>query len=146
MPFKWDAASERNLLLFAIAEMSPPATSIWPRVAEKLGNDLNASACSQKFYKLKKESEKLLHQGDSTVGGDAATPFKDAKTAKTPASKGTSGRKRNVADVNGEEPKTPTKRKRNMKNVAPAEPEIKGEVEEEKIPAVKSEDEVSKGE
>ena len=45
MPFKWDAASERNLLLFAIGEMNPPATSIWTRVAEKLGNDLNANAC-----------------------------------------------------------------------------------------------------
>ncbi|KIX99280.1 uncharacterized protein Z520_04856 [Fonsecaea multimorphosa CBS 102226] len=144
MPFKWDPASERNLLLYAIAEMNAPPTSIWPRVAEKLGNDLNGNACSQKFYKLKKESEKIL-QGDATVRGDAATPVKEAKTAKAPASKATSGKKRKAADPDdGEDVKTPTKRKGNAKKEAPAnpEPEVKAESQEEEAnSAVKAEDE-----
>ncbi|KIW28969.1 uncharacterized protein PV07_04820 [Cladophialophora immunda] len=145
MPFKWDPASERNLLLFAIAEMSPPSTSIWPKVAEKLGNDLNANACSQKFYKLKKESEKLLQQGDTTVSGDAVTPVKEAKTPKTPGSKAASGKKRKGTDADHEETTTPIKRKRNAKKDAPAAPEVKAEIEEESV-AVKAQDEPCKDE
>lgn len=45
MPFKWDAAAERNLLLYAISEMQAPATTIWPLVAEKLGAGVNGNAC-----------------------------------------------------------------------------------------------------
>jgi hypothetical protein len=45
MPFKWDAESERALLLMVIAEMSPPTTAIWPNVAERLGRGLSDSAC-----------------------------------------------------------------------------------------------------
>ncbi|OAL37847.1 hypothetical protein AYO20_02680 [Fonsecaea nubica] len=148
MPFKWDAASERNLLLFALAEMSPPAASIWPRVADKLGNDLNANACSQKFYKLRKESEKLLQQDDAAASGDSATPVKEPKTTKTPNSKAASGRKRKGADANGEEINTPVKRKRNVKKEAPADSgvEVKTKIEEDESAAVKSEVEHREGE
>ncbi len=45
MPFKWDAESERALLLLVITEMSPPAGAIWPNVAERLGRDLSGNAC-----------------------------------------------------------------------------------------------------
>ena len=45
MPFKWDPVAERNLLLYAIAEMSGPTATIWPGVAEKMGGGLNANAC-----------------------------------------------------------------------------------------------------
>ncbi|OAP57777.1 hypothetical protein AYL99_08515 [Fonsecaea erecta] len=141
MPFKWDAASERNLLLFAIAEMTSPATSIWAKVAERLGNDLNANACSQKFYKLKKDSGRILHQGDATVSGDSATLVKEAKTPKTPTSKATPVRKRKAADADdGEDVKPSIKRKKNAKKDVPSVPEVKEEVQDEEDNIVKTEE------
>ena len=50
MPFKWDAESERALLLLVITEMSPPAGAIWANVAERLGRGLNGNAC--RYYAL----------------------------------------------------------------------------------------------
>ena len=76
------------------------------------------STYSQKFYKLKKESEALL--GCGTVNGDAATPVK-----KTPA-KG--GRKRKI-DADTPDGETPIKRPRGKK-AAPA-PEVETPVKEE---------------
>ncbi|KAK5050077.1 hypothetical protein LTR84_004197 [Exophiala bonariae] len=80
MPFKWDAMAERNLLLHVIGEMNGPGAAIWEGVAAKLGGGLNGNACSQKFYKLKKESEKLL-SGD---GADTPAPAKPAATPRKP--------------------------------------------------------------
>jgi hypothetical protein len=47
MPFKWDAQSERSLLLSAITVMGNPPVAIWDQVAEKIGNgtELNGNAC-----------------------------------------------------------------------------------------------------
>ncbi|KAK5275058.1 hypothetical protein LTR40_013721, partial [Exophiala xenobiotica] len=110
MPFKWDAESERALLLMVIAEMSPPTTAIWPNVAERLGRGLSDSACSQKFYKLKKEAEKIL----GTDGpGTATTPkTPTAKADKTTPRKSTGGGKRKKADNVDDVEETPTKKKK----------------------------------
>ncbi|KAJ9604625.1 hypothetical protein H2200_010739 [Cladophialophora chaetospira] len=130
MPYKWDAASERNLLLFAITTLGTPKAEVWDQVAKMIepGGSLNANACSQKFYKLKKESEKLMAEGGGAViSTDPATPVK------TPG-KGTGGRKRKSTDgdADGETP-TPTKRRASTKKkTAPApEPEVKDESAEE---------------
>lgn len=45
MVYKWNVESERKLLLLIISEMSAPSTSIWPIVAQKLDDSLNANAC-----------------------------------------------------------------------------------------------------
>lgn len=45
MPFKWDPPSERNLLLYAVSEMGHPPSTIWEKVAEKIGGGLNGNAC-----------------------------------------------------------------------------------------------------
>ncbi|KAK5462704.1 hypothetical protein LTS15_002416 [Exophiala xenobiotica] len=110
MPFKWDAESERALLLMVIAEMSPPMTAIWPNVAERLGRGLSDSACSQKFYKLKKEAEKIL----GTDGpGTATTPkTPTAKADKATPRKTTGGGKRKKADSGEDVEETPTKKKK----------------------------------
>ncbi|ETI24140.1 hypothetical protein G647_03509 [Cladophialophora carrionii CBS 160.54] len=139
MPFKWDAQSERNLLLSAIKVMGNPPATIWDQVAETIGNghEVNGNACSQKFYKLKKESENLLAEGGGVASSnDAATP---TKAPKTPGSKGTGGRKRKNADIDGDgEVATPSKRGKAKKGAAP-EVEVKTEVENEVTPAVKVE-------
>jgi hypothetical protein len=87
-----------------------------------LGNRLTFT-CSQKFYKLKKESEAML-KGEG-VDLDAITPVK-AKTPKTPGSKATSGRKRK-ADAGADKAATPTKRGKAKKS-APVEAEVKVEM------------------
>jgi hypothetical protein len=93
------------------------------------------SACSQKFYKLKRESDKLLADGGAVAASsDVATPV---KATKTPGSKGTSGRKRKSAGADCDrEIATPTKRSKLKKNPAP-EVEVKAEVQDEDTPAVK---------
>ncbi|KEF54909.1 uncharacterized protein A1O9_09352 [Exophiala aquamarina CBS 119918] len=85
MPFKWDPVAERNLLLYALSEMQGPTASIWPSVADKLGGGLNANACSQKFYKLKKESESLLSGDGTTTPSKASTATPRGKTTKAKA-------------------------------------------------------------
>ncbi len=106
----------------------------------------------QKFYKLKKESEKLLVEGAATVDtGETTTPAK----AKSPKRSGGGKRKSDAAaDGDGEEDATPTKRKRNTKKPAPKPaPKVKTEEvdaesgaengangEEQEAPAVKNED------
>ncbi|KIX08930.1 uncharacterized protein Z518_00008 [Rhinocladiella mackenziei CBS 650.93] len=120
MPFKWDVASERDLLLCVIGEMTPPATSIWPAVAEKLGGGLNGSACSQKFYKLKRESEKLL-ETDGSPGTAPATP-----STKPVGKAGGTKRKKNT-DVNDDETPASSKVKKAKKLATEPNNDIKGE-------------------
>ncbi|KAI1615343.1 hypothetical protein EDD36DRAFT_462859 [Exophiala viscosa] len=113
MVFKWDNESERALLLLAITEMQAPKSTVWPAVAEKLGGGLNASACSQKFYKLKKESEKLLGGGDTATTNAPTTP----KTTKVKGENGTTGRatggkrKKATTDQDADLGDTPSKKK-----------------------------------
>ncbi|EXJ61006.1 hypothetical protein A1O7_05159 [Cladophialophora yegresii CBS 114405] len=138
MPFKWDAQSESDLLLSAIAAMGNPPSTIWDQVAEKIGtgHEVNGNACSQKFYKLKRESEKILAEGAVVGSDDVATPV---KTPKTPGSKGTGGRKRKNVGVDRDgEVATPTKRGKAKKDAAP-EVEVKTEVQNEGTPAVQTE-------
>ncbi|KAK4942644.1 hypothetical protein LTR10_017591 [Elasticomyces elasticus] len=126
MVFKWDSESERSLLLLTITKMQGPKATIWPAVAEELGHGLNASACSQKFYKLKKESEKLL--GNDGPAASATTTPKSAKAKGENATPGkaTSGkRKKATADQDADE--TPTKKK---SKAAPTG-DVKQEPEEE---------------
>ncbi|EXJ93700.1 hypothetical protein A1O1_02092 [Capronia coronata CBS 617.96] len=119
MPFKWDPAAERNLLLFAIGEMAGPPSTIWPAVAEKIGGGLNANACSQKFYKLKKEADKLLTDNDTPAPD---TPAKSTKSSNKKATGSESKRKRNAA----QDEETPTKR---SKKTAVQRIEVKEESE-----------------
>ena len=47
MPYKWNAESERALLLAVISESDhKPSTQVWTAVANRLGGGLNASATS----------------------------------------------------------------------------------------------------
>ncbi|EHY54881.1 hypothetical protein HRR83_005859 [Exophiala dermatitidis] len=121
MPFKWDAESERNLLIAAIGEMSAPPTTIWPAVAERLGHGLNGNACSQKFYKLKKESEKLLGENDTNTA--PKTPKTSARKT-NPSSTGTK-RKRRAP----EEAETPTKLAK--KEETPSKSSVKQELDDD---------------
>lgn len=46
MPYKWNAESERALLLSAVTNSDhKPSTQIWTAVADELGGGLNANAC-----------------------------------------------------------------------------------------------------
>ncbi len=172
MVFKWDSESERQLLVLVISEMSPPGSSIWPSVADKLGRGLNGNACryyrtftlltdiasisifalllrawhtantmySQKFYKLKRESEKRLGTGGAANGTDPKTPTKAKANAKTTPGTGKSGGKRkkpsdSTDDATTDAP-TPTKK---TKAAVKAEPEP--EEEDKKVKPEKTDDE-----
>ncbi|EXJ91514.1 hypothetical protein A1O3_00062 [Capronia epimyces CBS 606.96] len=134
MPFKWDSETERNLLLFAIGEMSGPPAAIWPAVAEKLGSGLNASACSQKFYKLKRESEKLL--GDN----DTSTPKTSKGSARKASGSESTATKRKKPQSHDEED-TPTKKIK--KTAAPKFAVKEEEAPEEKVQVSDDEDELA---
>ncbi|ETN43866.1 uncharacterized protein HMPREF1541_10997 [Cyphellophora europaea CBS 101466] len=89
MPKTWDAAQERLLLMTVISTVdTKPSSEHWAQIAGVIGDGLTASAVSQKFYKLKRESEKLL-SGDGAAAAPAppATPASGTKaTDKTPKS------------------------------------------------------------
>ncbi|KIW13766.1 hypothetical protein PV08_08957 [Exophiala spinifera] len=106
MPYKWTPESERALLLLAFAEVAPPAATVWNKVAEQLGNGLSGSACSQKFYKLKKESEKLLSE-DGTAPG----PTTPATSATKKEKHSTSRKRKAEADDATDTPAKKTNRK-----------------------------------
>ncbi|KPI34351.1 uncharacterized protein AB675_11065 [Cyphellophora attinorum] len=150
MPIQWNTELERQLLLWIISEGNlTPNTDVLQKVADRFGPGVvTAKALSQKFYKLKKEAEKLLADG---AGPDTpATPV--AKGTKTPASKSTAGKRKKATDTNGDAEaddaaaatptKTPKKRKTNAKDAKvkteETEPEVaaEGEASEE----VKAED------
>ncbi|KAJ9644258.1 hypothetical protein H2204_001609 [Knufia peltigerae] len=107
MPYKWTPESERALLLLAFAEVAPPAATIWQSVAEKLGGGLSGSACSQKFYKLKKESEKLL--GEDGTATAATTPTASTAKKEKGSARKSGGVKRKLDSDDVIE--TPTKKK-----------------------------------
>ena len=69
---------------------------------------------SQKFYKLKKESEKLLAEIPGTPSSAPATPASKGKAAKTPGTK--SGGKRKKSNAYGDDEagsdKTPSRAKK----------------------------------
>ncbi|EXJ91517.1 hypothetical protein A1O3_00065 [Capronia epimyces CBS 606.96] len=90
MPYQWTAERERRMLLLAISRTNlRPSADTWEAVAALLGEGLSASAVSQKYYKLRNESMKLL-QGQE--GSAPRTPTKrkaspDEEEKKTPPSK-----------------------------------------------------------
>lgn len=88
------------------------------------------SLYSQKFYKLKKESEKLLSDGDAPATGNGDTPVKTEK-ATTPKS---GGRKRKTEADGTTAAATPSKRAKagSKKQAArPSPTTVKTEVKEE---------------
>ena len=92
--------------------------------------------CSQKFYKLKRESEKLLAEGPGSPGSAPATPAPKTKAAKTPGTK--SGGKRKKASTAGDDEagsqKAPSKAKK-VKTEAKTEVKEEGPEEEPKVKA-----------
>ncbi|KAJ9604621.1 hypothetical protein H2200_010735 [Cladophialophora chaetospira] len=101
MPYQWNAERERKMLLLAISSANlRPSADTWQRVAALLGDGLTASAVSQKYYKLRKES-------DAQAGTPPATP-----------------KKRKACDDDEEEKKKPTPSKRPRE--APRDPIIDG--------------------
>ncbi|KAL2423896.1 hypothetical protein ABEF95_009517 [Exophiala dermatitidis] len=93
----WTEATERKLLMCLIDHSAKPN---WATIADAMGDDFTGEACRQKFYKLKKESEKLLGENDTSTA---------PKTPKTSARKtnGSTGTKRKRRAP--EEAETPTK-------------------------------------
>jgi hypothetical protein len=65
---------------------------------------------SQKFYKLKKESEKLLGAGGASNGTEAKTPTKNKANAATPGTSKSGGKRKKAADTNDDEASTPSKK------------------------------------
>ncbi|KIW79323.1 hypothetical protein Z517_05935 [Fonsecaea pedrosoi CBS 271.37] len=143
----WNDATEKLLLFSMIEEPDNCSRAKFEQAAVAIGGGVSANACRQKFYKLKKEGEKLLQQDDAAVSSDPATPVKE-KTTKTPTGKPASGRKRKGTDGDGEKVNTAVKRKRNVKKEAPADawPEVKTKIEEDESAAVKGEVEHSEDE
>ncbi|KAK5270360.1 hypothetical protein LTR99_005744 [Exophiala xenobiotica] len=90
MPYQWNAARERQMLLLAISSANlRPSADTWTKVASLLGEGLTASAVSQKYYKLRNEFTKQL---DSQPTSTPSTPTKrkasdDDEDKKTPPSK-----------------------------------------------------------
>ncbi|KIV92689.1 hypothetical protein PV10_03961 [Exophiala mesophila] len=108
MPGPWNDATHQRLLLVLI---DPEKKPDWKWVAEIMGPGFSDEACRQKFYKLKKESERILTF--PSVNDTDATPSTlttpKPKAPKTPKTTGASEkkRKRNAA---AEDSDTPSKK------------------------------------
>ncbi|KAK7902322.1 hypothetical protein LTR67_001967 [Exophiala xenobiotica] len=120
MASKWTKETEQKLL-FAVmtpADIKPD----WGSISKAMGPDFTGESCRQKFYKLKKEAEKIL----GTDGpGTATTPkTPTAKADKTTPRKSTGGGKRKKADSVDDVEETPTKKKKaNVKVEVKSEPD-----------------------
>ncbi|EXJ93697.1 hypothetical protein A1O1_02089 [Capronia coronata CBS 617.96] len=101
MPYQWTAERERRMLLFAISSANlRPSADTWAAVAALLGEGLTASAVSQKYYKLRNESAKIL---EGRSGSVPSTPTKrkasmDDEEKKTTPSKRARKSKREPLD------------------------------------------------
>ncbi|KKY28448.1 hypothetical protein UCRPC4_g00616 [Phaeomoniella chlamydospora] len=89
MPFSWTVDAERQMLFLVIGNMaSNPSRETFQKVADTLGGGLNCSAVSQKFYKLKKESEKITNEANNGSAGESSTAA--AAASSQPATPGPS--------------------------------------------------------
>ncbi|KAL2393952.1 hypothetical protein ABEF93_001026 [Exophiala dermatitidis] len=101
MRYTWTAERERRMLLLAISSADlKPSADTWATVAALLGEGLTPSAVSQKYYKLRNESAKLL---DDQPGSVPSTPtkrkaLKSEDETKTPPSERARKPKRDPLD------------------------------------------------
>ncbi|KAL9109616.1 MAG: hypothetical protein Q9227_005796 [Pyrenula ochraceoflavens] len=75
-PKQWDDTAKLRLLMLVIDKCEAKlSTKNWEEVANAFGGGITASAVSQKFYKLKKECEKLQSTsgGGGGGGGDSSS-------------------------------------------------------------------------
>ncbi|KAK5047160.1 hypothetical protein LTR84_007103 [Exophiala bonariae] len=86
MPYQWTAERERQMLLLAISRANlRPSADTWTAVAGLLGGGLSASAVSQKYYKLRNESDKKLHGSLGISPPSTPTKRKREGEVKTPS-------------------------------------------------------------
>jgi hypothetical protein len=101
---------------------------------------LTSWPCSQRLYKLKKESDKLLGEGGHAMpAGEAATPGKAAK-AKPPGSKGWHKRKADSDEDANEAPSPAKKRAPEKATTAAVEKGVRKEPEAEENTIIKAEE------
>lgn len=119
MPFKWDAESERKLLLYIVKHCDVrPGIEAFNGVAAVLGEGVNSNACNQKFYKLKRESEQLLAKaGIETPATPSTKKTTAAKTKATPKSTGKGRKRKTDAEGNDEEDANETPSRKAKKEV-----------------------------
>ncbi|KAK5071653.1 hypothetical protein LTR64_004568 [Lithohypha guttulata] len=115
MPFKWTPEAEREMLFQIIKSLDiKPPQSMFADVAAVIGGGVNANACSQRFYKLKREAEALHAKADEGGVGVPNTPSTKKSAAKAKPTPKSLGKKRKAAIANeDDEPDaidTPTKK------------------------------------
>ncbi|KAJ9661060.1 hypothetical protein H2198_002219 [Neophaeococcomyces mojaviensis] len=129
---RWTPDECQKLVWHILAKSDfKPGPEVFTSAAEALGGGLNANACSQKFYKLKRESETLLAEGSNCIASPS-TPTSTKKPSVTPKTGASKGRKRRtVNDAEGnddaEEIKSPSKKPRTTKKDKESKQEAEGE-------------------
>ncbi|KEF53550.1 uncharacterized protein A1O9_10525 [Exophiala aquamarina CBS 119918] len=100
MPYQWTAERERQMLLLAISRANlRPSADTWTAVAALLGGGLSASAVSQKYYKLRNESDKKLQgAGQNLSAPSTPTKRKREGEVKTPTKRSKQAVKQEILD------------------------------------------------